>query len=326
MIFKNKNSSRLNPFDKLYRDENFQNVLKNKDNLPQYPFLVDIELTNCCNLKCLFCAQQAMDRKTGFMSDETFKKVIDECEQNNIPVRFVRWGEPFLHKNIQSFIKYVKSKNLPLHITTNGLVLTDEHIKAVIDNEVDSIIFSFQGVTKEEYELMRNNNQYETLKANILKMVEMRGDKLKPFIHISNTITDEKEEDIKSFIDYLGNVVDSIGLGKTNLSFISLEDIKNIEVAKKIKKLKEKETIKKIQRPCNEIYQRLSINFDGTVSCCCADYNDFLLVGDLNQQSLHSIWNDSNELKFFRSMLDKSKHKSLTLCKNCFDTYEEFHV
>lgn len=326
MIFKNKSSIRVNPFDNLYRSEQFQNILKLKDKLPPFPFLVDLELTNCCNLKCLFCAQQAMERQKGFMTEEVFKKVIDECEQHNTPVRFVRWGEPFLHKNVSSYINYVKKKNLPLHITTNGLVLTDGQIDAVIDNQVDSIIFSFQGVTKDEYQMMRNNNQYELLKSNILKMAEKRGDKLKPYIHISTTITDDKEEDVKSFIDYWGNVVDSIGIGKTNLSFVPLEDIKDSEVATKIKKMQSRETLKKIQRPCNEIYQRLSISFDGTVTCCCSDYDDFLQVGDLNKQSLYSIWNDSNELKFFRSMIDKSKHKSLTLCKNCFDTYEEFHV
>ncbi len=324
MMYKNPNSSRVNPFRKIYDDDKFKNILQYRDSLPEFPFLVDVELTNYCNLNCIFCGQQAMTRHKGFMSEEIFKKVIDECVIYNTPVRFIRWGEPTMHPKLIEFSQYVKSKGLLLHITTNGLAMDEKKMTSLIELGLDSIIFSFQGATKEQYEIMRNNNRYDELKENIFKFIELRGDREKPFIHISSTMTDETKEEIDQFVNYWGNIVDSVGIGKTNLSSLSPMQIKSFEVIGKLELLKKHETIKKCYRPCTEVYQKLSVDWDGKVSGCCGDYDNFLTVGDVSKSSLYEIWNNSRELEIFRELLDKGMHKSLTLCSTCYHTYEEF--
>ena len=65
---------------------------------------------------------------------------------------------------------------------------------------------------------MRDNHQYDELKANILKMIELRGDMEKPFIHVSSTMTNETNEQIDDFVKCWGHIVDSVGIGKTNLT------------------------------------------------------------------------------------------------------------
>jgi MoaA/NifB/PqqE/SkfB family radical SAM enzyme len=321
MMFRNPNSNRDNPFRTIYDSENFKTVLQYKDRLCKFPFLIDIELTNHCNLKCIFCGQQAMTREKGFMSEDIFKKVINECSLYNTPVRFIRWGEPFLHEKIIDFCKYTKTKGVPLHITNNGLVIKKSDMKALINMEIDSLIFSFQGTTKEQYEIIRNNKLYNKLKSNILKLIEMRGNKSKPFIHISSTVTDESEREIEDFVNYWGHIVDSVGIGKTNLSRMPDHKIKSTETINKIKVLRKRETIEKDYRPCNEIYQKLSVNWDGKVTCCCGDYDDFLIVGNISYDTLYNIWNSSRELKAFRELLDNMMHKSLTLCNTCYHAY-----
>lgn len=324
MMFKNPNSKRENHFRKIYDNDLFKNILKHKDKLPHFPFLVDIELTNHCNLKCIFCGQQAMTRDKGFISEQILKKVVDECSNYNTPIRFIRWGEPFLHPRIIDFCRYVKSKGIPLHITNNGLKLKEKEMKSLINLKVDSIIFSFQGATKKQYELMRNNKMYDVLKLNILKFVKLRGNKEYPFIHISSTMTDETEEEINDFVNYWGNIVDSVGIGKTNLSRLSYHQIKSLETINKLKILQKQETIKKFYRPCTEVYQKLSVDWNGKVSCCCGDYDNFLVVGNVNKTTLFDIWNNSTRLKLFRKMLDENLHKSLNLCSTCYHAYEEF--
>ena len=197
-------------------------------------------------------------------------------------------------------------------------------MKEIVDIGVDSLIFSFQGATKEQYELMRNNNQYDKLKANVLKMVEIREDNEKPFIHISATMTNELKEEIDNFIDYWGGIVDSVDVGKTNLSRLNSHQIISFETIGKLELLKKQETIKKCYKPCTEVYQKLSVDWDGKVTCCCGDFDNFLVVGDVNQTTLSDIWNNSRELKIFRELLDKNMHKSLTLCSTCYHTYDEF--
>ncbi len=315
---------RKNAFRQVYDNESFKSILKNKNKLPEFPFLVDIELTNHCNLKCVFCGQMVMSRKKGFIHEDIFKKVVDECGKYSAPIRLIRFGEPFLHSKIIDFCKYIKSKKLPLHITNNGLIVKESELEAIVDLEVDSIIFSFQGATKEEYEFMRDNNQYNKLKRNILRLVEIRGKREKPFIHISSTMTDDTEGEIKKFIDYWSSIVDSVDVGKTNFNMLTESQITELKNKGKLEDLKKKETIEKTYKPCAEVYQKLSVNWDGKVTCCCGDFDDLLLVGDLNNESLFDVWNKSDRLKAVRSLLDNMQHTSLTLCKGCYFSYEDF--
>lgn len=324
MMFENPNSERKNPFRRIYDSKEFKEVLQHKDKLPKFPPIIDVELTNHCNLKCIFCGQQIMKREKGFMSNEILKKIVDECVKYGAAIRLIRWGEPFLHPDIIDFCRHIKSKGILLHITNNGLAITEEHMKSLIDLGVDSLLFSFQGATKEQYELMRNNQMYSKLKENIMKMVTLRGNREKPFIHISSTMTNESKEEIDNFVDYWGHIVDSVGIGKTNLSKLSDRQIKSLKALNKLELLKKEETIKKCYRPCAEVYQKLSVDWDGKVSCCCGDFDNFLTIGDINKSTIFDIWNNSEELKIFRKLLDKNMHRCLALCSTCYHTYEDF--
>lgn len=324
MFYKNPKNKRKNSFRKIYDNPKFINVLKNKKQPAKFPFLVDIELTNHCNLSCLFCGQQTMTREKGFMAVKTFKKVADECARYKAPIRLIRWGEPTLHPEFLNFIKYAKKQGLLVHMTTNGLLLNKQKIKKLVNLKLDSLVFSFQGATKKEYQIMRDNQQYEYLKKNILDFIELRGEKKKPYIHISCTVTNEPKKQINNFIKYWGSIVDSVGVGKTNLSRFTLEQIRKFENIGKLKELKKQETIKKAYQPCKEVYQKLSVDWDGKVSACCGDHDQYLTVSDVNKQSLKKVWNKSEKLKAIRTLLNKGCFRCLTLCSTCFHTYEDF--
>lgn len=319
----NPTSKRRNVFKDVYDNPAFKDVLVGRDKLPQFPFLVDIEVTNFCNLECIFCGQRIMTRARGYMTDKIFRKVVDECEKHNTPIRLIRWGEPFLHPDIISFIAYIKNeKNIPLHISTNGLSINEAQLDKIVELSLDSILFSFQGVTKKEYEKMRNNNRYDELESNIKKLIAIRGDKLKPYIHISTSVTNESESEINNFMSYWGNIVDSVSAGKTNLSRIySLQENTNKKL-NDIEALLGGETLEKVYLPCKEIYQKLSVNYDGSVSACSTDFNNYMIVGDLNENSLKEIWNRSERLKAYRILLDNMQHNGLTLCRVCYPRYK----
>ncbi|MFC1675839.1 radical SAM/SPASM domain-containing protein [Planctomycetota bacterium] len=326
MNFNNPNSKRHNVFRNVYDCDEYVNASDYKEKGLSFPLLVDIELTNYCNLQCSFCGQSVMTRQKGYLSEEHFKKVIDECCEYNAAIRLIRWGEPFLHKNIIDFCSYIKSKGLICHVTTNGLLLKQSDIDSMVDMQLDSIKFSFQGATKERYQEMRNNPDYDRLSENILKLIEVRGNKEKPYIHISSTMTDETKEQIDSFANYWSNIVDSVGIGKTNLSMFSLDKVKSSQAKEKIKALQKKETLIKHYRPCGEIYRKLSVDWDGKISCCCGDYDAQLTVGHIESSSLKDIWDNSEKLKSIRTLLDYNMHGSLTRCSTCYQYYDHINI
>ena len=295
---------RNNIFNNIYRSKEFNDI----NNIPKFPYIIDIELTNNCNLNCIMCYRNIMKRDRGYIEEDIFNKVIDECSNYDVGIRFIRWGEPFLHPRIVEFCRRVKYTENPLHITTNGLLLNTSLMKNIVNIGVDSIIFSMQGSTKEEYERMRNNNKYDTLISNVDKLIEIRGDKEKPYIHISSTMTGkDNKEDIEKFKNYWDNKVDSVGVGITNMSRFNKEDIQ-----------------KKIHKPCKEVYQRLNVDWDGTISACCEDYDRLLSIGNIRNNTLYNCWNNNSLLNSYRCILNNRKFSSLTLCKDCYHAYEHF--
>ena len=109
-----------------------------------------------------------MKRDKGFMDLNLYKQVVDEMAQNNSALKFSRWGEPFLHPEIYEMFAYAKEKGLIVHVTTNG-ILVDPH---KLEN-VDSINFSFQGATKEEYETIRESDCYDLIVDKIEALLRL---------------------------------------------------------------------------------------------------------------------------------------------------------
>ena len=61
---------------------------------------------------------------------------------------------------------------------------------------------------------------------------------------------------------------------------------------------------------------KLSIDWDGTVSPCCLDYDQQLSIGNINKDNLLDLWN-SEELKAIRTLLANKRQDVLLLCSTC---------
>jgi MoaA/NifB/PqqE/SkfB family radical SAM enzyme len=122
-----------------------------------------------------------MTRRKGFLTEELFQLIRNECHYWNSAIRFIRWGEPFLHRDIFKFIAMCRERTgyvIPTHVTTNGLLVDEETAEGILQSGLDSIIFSFQGVDVEGYMEMRNASLETTAKVyeNLRRLVKMRGD------------------------------------------------------------------------------------------------------------------------------------------------------
>lgn len=290
------------------------------ENLPDYPLLLDLELTNLCNMRCLFCGTLAQTRDKGYMTEDVFNRILEEATLNKIHLRFIRWGEPLLHKDIIKWLKLAVGKGLYTHITTNGSLLNKEISSQLVDIELDSIKISFQGANEEGYSVMRNNKMYSKVVANLKMLHKIRGERKKPFMEISSSMTDETDEEIDAFRSMMGKYTDKVVIGKTNMNrYEELNMELKGEELKRFRKLVKIQTVRKLHKECPEVFDKLSVNFDGTVSACCGDYNNLMIVGDIKKQTLGDIWK-SEKMKMYRRMLANKEHRKLPLCKTCYVT------
>jgi len=303
-----------NPLRPIY---DLANEYTSKRTFPDNPLYMDVELTNLCNMDCIFCQRQQMDRLLGYMSMEDFTELVKQSQEAGVKaLRFVGWGESFLHKSIMEMLKMVKDAGMMTHITTNALLIKDDTIDKLCEvgeaNLLDSVIFSMQGLTEEEYFKQRNSKKFHVLKSNILKLVNLRNERnlTRPFIQIMTSTTNETDEEIEKFKEEWGQIVDLVTVGRTWLKRLKGE------AKDRVKDLIERSD--ELARPtvCNEVRYKFSIHWNGNVSACCEDYDDHLKLGNIREQSLKEIW-DARHSHALRTLLNNGHQGKFDLCSNC---------
>ncbi len=311
---------RVNPFRSIYDICNSGTAQSKINNLPMFPRIIDIEISNHCNFHCLMCytGNMASRRKRGFMPEDIYLKFLDQISPHHTPIRFIGWGEPTLHPQWLHYFEEAKKRNLLVHFNTNGSTLTQEIVEKLLQLNIDSIKFSFQGVDRVSYKEMRNIDFFDKLIKNVSMIHKARGEQVNPFIHVSTTTTYESNDTISDFNSRLSSITDLVTVGRTVLDHVDLNRVKLCEDAKnRLAYLKTCQSVNKVHPDCPEIFDKLSINWDGKISACCGDYDDLMVVGNIISDPLSDIW--SNPLmNNYRRILANNDHDKLTLCRNCW--------
>src|SRR3982751_6275262 len=143
-----------------------------RDRAPRLPEIVQIEATNICNAKCVFCPRDEMHRKQGIMSLELFKKVVDECAELGIThVRMHNYGEAFIDRHLAEKVRYAKDKGIKeVGMISNGSLITEKVARAIIEAGLDAINISVDAGGKEVFEQTRIGLNYDNVIANIERL------------------------------------------------------------------------------------------------------------------------------------------------------------
>ena len=64
---------------------------------------------------------------------------------------------------------------------------------------------------------------------------------------------------------------------------------------------------------------RNSINWNGDVTLCCSDYDNFMLVGNILDSDIKSIFT-SRAAKIYREAIAKRQYGKLKCCSDCYET------
>ena len=272
-------------------------------NIENFPLFLDIEVTNVCNLRCPFCSTTISgDRyKKGFISKEIVEKVIDEGYNNGLyGAKFNIRGEPLLHKHISHFVKYAKNKGLiDVYFNTNALLLTEEISYKLIESGLDRISISFEGYTKEVYEKNRVGSNYEKVLDNIEKLQILKS-KLNvnyPKIRIQ-TVKVKNEFSIEKYKEFWKDKVDEVAF----LDYKDM-DVKNKGIISSWK--------------CPQLWQRMAVLWDGTISPCNHDDELLISLGNVNNISIKKCWNSDKIIKL-REIHKLGKSHKIKACNGCY--------
>ena len=256
------------------------------------------------------------------MQEDVVNVIVDNVKKYNIPgVRFIRWGEPTLHPHYLEIMEKVKNAGALIHINTNGSLLDEDKIKEMLRIKLDSIKFSFQGADEGTYNEMREGGDYKKLLSMVKSMNDLRGNLLYPFIQISTTLTGETVEQVTGFKKDVEEICDFYNIGYTKLNHLDVESMKIDEKEKdKIRHLQENEKIHHVYHDtCSEASDKLSINWNGDITLCCADYDNFMVIGNILDMDIKELFN-SNAARNYRKIIADKQYGRIKCCSECYET------
>ena len=301
--------------------------------LPDYffkkiPDSILIEPTNICNLSCPVCPTTfGMKRVNGFLKFDLFKSIIDELKKfkKKPRIEFAFAGEPMLHKDIYSFIKYAKENSHEVYISTNVTAINEKNAKNLIESGLSSIHLCIDGFSNKSHDTYRIGSDFNIIKRNIETFMRVKSElKAKtPFVQIQTLLTSlsvpEKNEMVEWAKKIGANAIYfkslSMKLGHSDkIEKYVIEDIKkkwSFLVPEEDKYKRKKYTLKKSY--CSIPVNSSVIYWNGDLGLCCCDYDNSIMNLNIKENGYINTLFSKEVIKTRRLGLNKKHH----ICKDC---------
>lgn len=286
-----------------------ENSFVDRENFPRR---ILFEMTSNCNYLCSMCPQQNLLRPKMDMDKELYKATIDEIDSHGIEGLWLyHLGESLLHPDFEEILAHVSTKkNLgSIWMSTNGEFFDEEKINAVLDSNIDFVNFSAHATTAETYKKVTHKS-FKKVSENLNSFYRLKGaDNLprKPFLHCQMIEQESTKHEVDDFIKRHYKRADIVS--------INMLEYVNLPNNAYGREQRDRDPLTKCLRVTrNDCF----ICSNGAVTLCDAAYNGEIDLGNINETSLHNIWNGEKrqEILTLNKMCEMFK---VEFCQKCTD-------
>lgn len=312
--------------NKINRDQVFEELEAIRS---KRPIIYNIETTNRCNMRCAMCPRTTMmTRSIEDIQMHTFKKVVEQIEphsyellkkwndfcekkygikENDVPsenhfflyiiskvIQLHGYGDPLLDSNMDKYISILTNAGFLTYFSCNPTNINLERTYKMLDAGLSYIKYSIESVSDDENlkirGKMRSFSQYYDDIIKVLNYVESHG--LSTTIVI--TMLDLNRENQQEEYDKLKAAF----AGKNVYLYLKSEDCQWYR--------KEYHGTSSIHwaEPCKHPWMTMTIKSNGEATSCMEDYNNDIILGNVNEQTLYEIWNGESYRNFRKEHLN----------------------
>lgn len=132
-----------------------------------------ITLTNRCNVNCLYCHHDGMITSKDEMTADELYSICKIAKNMGVKKIRISGGEPLIRKDIVEIIDKIASLEFEdISITTNGTFL-EKYAEDLKNAGLDRLNVSLDTLNPETYMFITKKDYLESVKAGILKAVEV---------------------------------------------------------------------------------------------------------------------------------------------------------
>ncbi len=263
------------------------------------PEIVQIESTNICNAKCVFCPRDEMERRQGIMDMALYRRIVDECAELGIAhLRMHNYGEPFVDRGLVEKVRYAKERGIPqVGMISNGSLLTEKAARGMIEAGLDAINISVDASGKETFERTRVGLKYDKVIGNVERLLALRQEAgtSRPKLILS-FVRQDNSEDERAFIEHWRNRADKIHITDLHNWAGTLHRQSDVNY------------------PCYRPWLTFTALWDGRVALCCADFDGTTILGDLRTSTIREVWNSEAYRAVRREHLESGGPE---ICRSC---------
>jgi len=154
--------------------------------------LLVFHITGKCNLNCKYCYASPYDAIN--LEDEKVRQLLSDALHLGTKHVILSGGEPFLHPEIHSLMKYANNIGLKIHITSNGTLIDDTNAEFL--KSLDAMVtISLDGSCAEINDPIRGEGSY---KSAINAIKELTNAKVPTSMRM--TLIKDNLHDVKNYI------------------------------------------------------------------------------------------------------------------------------
>ena len=292
------------------------------------PIIYNIETTNACNMRCKMCPRTTkMTRKIETIEKDVFIDIVnqikphskedwekwekfilenygvakDEMSENNfflyiIPkvIQLHGYGDPLLDKNLHEYIKVLTDNGIESYFSCNPANIDLVQTKLMLASGLSYIKYSIESVDDEKFKSIRGNasdftKSFQDIKE-VLKMKEENNYKTSIIITMLDLNRTGQIEEYKKLVKIFEGLDVYIYLKSEDQQWYR-QDYHGTQSVH-------------WSEFCKHPWMSMTIKSNGEVAMCMEDYNNEIILGDANNESLYDIWNGEKYATFRKDHFD----------------------
>jgi radical SAM protein with 4Fe4S-binding SPASM domain len=260
------------------------------------PLVIYVEPTNLCQFRCPWCPQ-SLSRfhdyigRNVMMPMDRYRRIVDEIKgwKGVKVIRPFLFGESLLHPQIGIILRLATEACNRVELTTNGISLGDDIAQRMIDVGLEYLRVS----------LYPSMPLWSRIRANVDMLRRMRDAqrKTKPFICVKVFTSEEMTQAKK---DYKG-IADDFwceGFHSIGSDLVPDPPATGTKIA------------------CPFPFYMLAVRVNGDVVTCPISWDESIVVGNVERESLRDIWNGERLRTFLRLHLT-GERRQIAACEKC---------